>query len=184
MYTLTQPLILCGFMASGKTATAKAMGKILQSGFVDLDVQIEAEVGKSIPQIFKDHGEDYFRRIERRTVIKVINEAPKIISLGGGALQNQELLDKVKAHAILIFIRPDFEQIFKRLINSRKRPLIAREWAESINTDIAKERIKNVYLTRLPLYEQAHITQKVESNWSSFQVARKILDQVSQFQSL
>ena len=171
-------------MASGKTATAKAMGKIFQSGFVDLDAEIEIDEGKSISQIFEDHGEDYFRRIERRTVIKVINEAPKIISLGGGALQNQELLDKVKANAILIFIRPDFEQIFKRLINSRKRPLIARVWAESINTDIAKERIKNVYLTRLPLYEQAHITQKVESNWSPYQVARKILDQVSQFQSL
>ena len=83
MYRLTQPLILCGFMASGKTATAKAIGKIFQSGFVDLDVQIEVDEGKSIPQIFEDHGEDYFRRIERRTVIKVINEAPKIISLGG-----------------------------------------------------------------------------------------------------
>ena len=184
MDRLTQPLILCGFMASGKTATAKAMGKILHAGFVDLDAEIEAEVGKSIPQIFKDHGEDYFRRIERSTVMKVINEAPKIISLGGGALQNQELLDQVKAHAILIFICPDFEQIFKRLINNRKRPLIAREWAESRNPDIVKERIKNVYLSRLPLYEQAHITQKVESNWSPYQVANTILDQVSQFQQL
>ena len=154
-------------MASGITATVKAMGKIFQSGYVDLDAEIEIDEGKSISQIFEDHGEDYFRRIERRTVIKVINEAPKIISLGGGALQNQELLDKVKAHAILIFIRPDFEQIFKRLINSRKRPLIAREWAESINTDIAKERIKNVYLTRLPLPYNVfkHTIQKFRSSF-------------------
>ena len=89
----------------------------------------------------------------------------------------------IKAHAILIFIRPDFEQIFKRLINNKKRPLVAHEWAESRNTEIVKERIKNVYLSRLSLYEQAHITQPVESNWSPYQVARKILDQVSQFKS-
>jgi shikimate kinase len=115
--------------------------------------------------------------------MQVIHESPKIISLGGGALQNQEILDGIKEQSILVFLRPDFELIFKRLITNKKRPLIAREWAETRNPEIVKERIKNVYLTRLPLYEQAHIIQPVESDWSPYQVASKIFDQVSQFQS-
>ena len=170
-------------MASGKTSTAKAMGAIIHSDYVDLDAEIERREGVSIPEIFKKHGEDYFRLIERKIVIQVINESPKIISLGGGALQNQEILNRIKEQSILIFIRPDFELIFKRLIANKKRPLIAREWAESRNPEIVKKRIKNVYLNRLPLYEQAHITQPVESDWSPYQVASKIFDQVSQFQS-
>ena len=183
MDRLTQSIVLCGFMASGKTATAKAIGGIIHSDFVDLDVKIEVDEGKSIPKIFRDHGEDYFRRIERRLVIETVNKKTKIISLGGGALQNQELLDVIKAQSILIFIRPDFEILFRRLINNKKRPLIAREWAKSRNPEIVKKRVKNVYLNRLSLYEQAHITQTVESNWSPYQVAIKILDQVSQFHS-
>ena len=43
-------------MASGKTVTAKAIGGIIHSDFVDLDVQIEVDEGKSIPKIFRDHG--------------------------------------------------------------------------------------------------------------------------------
>ena len=182
MDKLTQTIVLCGFMASGKTVTAKAIGGIIHSDFVDLDVQIEVDEGKSI-KIFRDHGEDYFRRIERRTMIEAVNKTPKIISLGGGALQNQELLDMIKAQSILIFIRPDFELLFRRLINNKKRPLVAYEWAKSRNPEIVKKSIKNLYLSRLSLYEQAHITQPVESNWSPYQVASKILNQVSQFKS-
>ena len=183
MDKLTQPIVLCGFMASGKTATAKAIGGIIHSDFVDLDVQIEVDEGKSIPKIFRDHGEDYFRRIERRIMIEAVNKTPKIISLGGGALQNQELLDMIKAQSILIFIRPDFELLFRRLINNKKRPLVAHERAKSRNPELVKKSIKNLYLSRLSFYEQAHITQPVESNWSPYQVASKILNQVSQFKS-
>lgn len=183
MSKFTHPIVLCGFMASGKTATAKAMGAIIHSDYVDLDVEIERREGASIPEIFKEHGEEYFRHLERKTVMQVIHESPKIISLGGGALQNQEILDGIKEQSILVFLRPDFELIFKRLITNKKRPLIAREWAETRNPEIVKERIKNVYLTRLPLYEQAHITQPVESDWSPYQVASMVFDQVSQFQS-
>ena len=183
MSKLTHPIVLCGFIASGKTATAKAMCAIIHSDYVDLDAEIERREGASIPHLFDEYGEDYFRRIERKTVLDVIHKAPKLISLGGGALQNQQLWDTIKEQSILVFIRPDFELIFKRLMSNKKRPLLAREWAESRNPEIVKERIKNVYLSRLPLYEQAHITQPVESDWSPYQVASKIFDQVSQFQS-
>ena len=93
MDKLTQPIVLCGFMASGKTATAKAIGGIIHSDFVDLDVQIEFDEGNQ-PKIFRDHGEDYFRRIERRIMIGS-KQNPKNYFLGGGALQNQEL-DMIK----------------------------------------------------------------------------------------
>ena len=56
MDKLTQTIVLCGFMASGKTVTAKAIGGIIHSDFVDLDVQIEVDEGKSIPKIFRIMG--------------------------------------------------------------------------------------------------------------------------------
>ena len=51
----------------------------------------------------------------------------------------------IKAQSILIFIRPDFEQLFRRLINNKKRPLVAHEWAKSRNTDIAKKYKKLIF---------------------------------------
>ena len=59
-----------------------------------------------------------------------------------GALQNQELLDMVKAQSILIFIRPDFELLFRRLINNKKRPLVAHEWAKNQEIQNSKKKYK------------------------------------------
>ena len=59
--------------------------KKLNLKFIDIDNIIEKEVGMKIADIFKDKGENYFRILEERNTLKVLNFNNSVISLGGGA---------------------------------------------------------------------------------------------------
>jgi shikimate kinase len=58
-------IFLTGFMASGKSTVGLALAEVLHKDFFDLDLEIEARLGKSIAQIFEDEGAAFFREIER-----------------------------------------------------------------------------------------------------------------------
>ena len=58
-------IVLIGFMGTGKTSCGRMLASRLGCAFVDLDKQIEAKEGMSIPEIFEKHGEAYFRGKER-----------------------------------------------------------------------------------------------------------------------
>ena len=52
-------------MGSGKSTLGKKLAHNLELEFIDLDSYIETEEGRTIPQIFEEDGEDYFRKLER-----------------------------------------------------------------------------------------------------------------------
>ena len=54
---INQPLILMGYMGSGKTSIGKKISKILNVNFFDLDELIEKKYSKSVKKIFNDFGE-------------------------------------------------------------------------------------------------------------------------------
>ena len=73
-------------MGCGKTILGKALASQVNCPFLDLDKKIEEHENKSIHKIFELKGELYFRQIERKVLLELINSSiPKIISLGGGA---------------------------------------------------------------------------------------------------
>ena len=73
-------------MGCGKTILGKALASQVNYPFLDLDKKIEEYENKSIRKIFELKGELYFRQIERKVLLELINSSiPKIISLGGGA---------------------------------------------------------------------------------------------------
>ena len=173
------PLTLCGFMASGKTATAKALSQVMQTPWVDADAELERSYGSTIATIFKENGEAYFRSIEREIVQELLVSNYRIISLGGGALQDDALVDYIKAHSYLIFIKPSFEVIYERLIRSTHRPLLTKELEDADNEEVVKNRLKSLYLGRLQQYEKAHITIDVQESWSAHYVALQILEKLT-----
>jgi shikimate kinase len=60
-------IFLVGFMCSGKSTVGKLLADKLGYTFWDIDQVIEEREGKSIEEIFRDEGEEYFRSLERRT---------------------------------------------------------------------------------------------------------------------
>jgi len=81
-------LIFLGMMGSGKSSIGLLVAKKLKLEFVDIDKEIENEIGLSISKIFELKGENYFRKFEEKITLKKLKLKSKVISLGGGAFIN------------------------------------------------------------------------------------------------
>ena len=71
---INQPLVLMGYMGSGKTSIGKKISKILNINFFDLDELIEKNFDRSVKNIFNDFGEIEFRKKERAVLQKIISK--------------------------------------------------------------------------------------------------------------
>lgn len=134
-------IVLLGYMGCGKSTIANRLSKTTNIPFVDLDRIIEEKSNLSINQIFEQHGEIHFRKLEHDVFVELLN-APEnlIIGLGGGTpcyANNHELL---KGDNVLsIYLKASIETLFDRLVtNKSKRPLIADKSEAEMKEFIAK----------------------------------------------
>ena len=77
-------IVLTGFMGTGKTSVGREISRKLGYRFIDTDVLIEEREGCAISLIFKEKGEDYFRKLEEDVVEAVSKEKNVVIATGGG----------------------------------------------------------------------------------------------------
>ena len=129
---LGKNLTLTGMMGVGKSTIGKILAKKLNYNFVDVDKLIEAREGSSISLIFKNKGENYFRKIEKEIAISEIKKKETVISLGGGAFLNSTIRKITKKLSISFWLDLPFEKLESRLKKSRKRPLVNRNNSASI----------------------------------------------------
>ena len=112
-------------MGSGKTTLGRKLAYILQHQFIDLDEYIEEYEERSISQIFKDDGEDYFRKIERFHLHRIIDKEDVVISTGGGTPCFFDNMDQMNKYGKTIYINMHPKQILPRLLLSQSlRPLL------------------------------------------------------------
>ena len=87
-------LVFLGMMGSGKSSIGSLTAKKLGIKFIDVDKEIERELGLSISKIFETKGEDYFRKFEEKTTLKILKNNSVVVSLGGGAFINKVIEKK------------------------------------------------------------------------------------------
>ena len=134
-------IVLLGYMGCGKSTIAQNLSKITNIPFLDLDKCIEKKVNLSINEIFEQHGEVYFRKLEHEIFVELLQSPENnIIGLGGGTpcyANNHELLQKEDVTSI--YLKASIETLFNRLVNNKsKRPLIANMNEEEMREFIAK----------------------------------------------
>ena len=140
-------LLLTGFMCSGKTYLGKLAAQTFGLTFVDADACIEKCELKSIPEIFLEKGEEYFRNIETKYFKDIIKTPGKgLIIASGGGFPNKEENRLLMKKGISIFVNTDIELILDRLNSEekQKRPLLK---------NIDNKEIKKLYEKRLTLYK-------------------------------
>ena len=95
MYNLSKinrkNICIMGLMGSGKSVIGKELSKFLDFKFYDIDKEIELKTKKSINEIFKENGELYFRNLEEKICVKLLNQNNCVISLGGGSVTNKKI---------------------------------------------------------------------------------------------
>ena len=125
-------IILCGFMGCGKTTLGKMLAEQLNMEFLDIDKIIEDKQNLKISEIFENWGEFYFRSLESIAVNDIYKLKNKIISLGGGTLENPENVQKLKSNGIIFFLDVPLNVIEKRLQDDKIRPLLKSQNIESL----------------------------------------------------
>lgn len=116
-------LVLCGFMGCGKTSVAKRLGELLGISPLDTDQLIERQEKKTISAIFKEHGEETFRSLERKVVQEVSSQKGAIISLGGGTVLDPRNVEAIKQNGLLVWLDTPIERIIEVLQGDTSRPL-------------------------------------------------------------
>ena len=132
-------LVFLGMMGSGKSSMGLLTAKKLKLEFIDVDKEIEKELGLTISKIFEMKGENYFRKFEEKITLKKLKYNSTVISLGGGAFENENIRKEILKNHISFWLNWDNKILLNRIKNSKKRPL-AFNSTENELTDLIKKR--------------------------------------------
>lgn len=144
---MARPLVLTGFMGSGKSAVGRKVAAQLGWGFVDLDEVIEARWGCPITQIFAEEGEAVFRAAERALFQRLLQQPGLVIATGGGTLADPDSLALALKKARVVWLDAPFHVLLERIQGDAGRPLLAE----------GREALEGRMAAREPLYAQAHV---------------------------
>ena len=118
-------IFLVGYMGCGKSTLGKKLAINLNYDFIDLDNYIEEQEGRTIKEIFADDGEDYFRKLERVYLHRVIDTENVVISSGGGTPCFFDNMDQMNEYGLTVYINMHPKALIPRLkLSELYRPLI------------------------------------------------------------
>jgi len=146
-------IVLVGMPGSGKSAVGRRLAARLDLPFLDADEEIERAAGKPITDIFKDHGEPYFREGERKVIARLLRAGPQVLATGGGAFMVPETRDCIRQTGISVWLKAELALLLRRVLRRNNRPLLAKD---------PEGAMRQLMETRYPVYAKADIT--VESH--------------------
>ena len=161
-----RPLILTGFMGSGKSSVGRVLAQRLSCPFIDLDSEVVAASGRSINEIFSQDGEQAFREMETLCLEQVLMRGQSVIATGGGvvvAAGNRRLM---RARGIVVNLDVSLPHVLQRLDGATDRPLF--------DGSDAANRVKSLMDDRKQFYADADI--RIDTDGKSVEdVAAEIL---------
>jgi len=149
----SRSIVLVGMPGSGKSAVGRRLAARLELPFVDADEEIERAAGKPITDIFKDHGEPYFRDGERKVIARLLRSCPQVLATGGGAFMVAETRENIAKSGISVWLKAELPLLMRRVLKRNNRPLLEKD-PEGV--------MRQLMDTRYPVYAKADIT--VESH--------------------
>ncbi len=110
-------IFLIGISGSGKSTVGRLLAQRLNVPFLDSDALIEVECGESIPTIFAQHGEAYFRACESRALTHAISTSHNgaVIATGGGAVLSEANRALMAEHGIRVWLQTEPDIALERL---------------------------------------------------------------------
>ncbi|MFA6532505.1 MAG: shikimate kinase [Patescibacteria group bacterium] len=170
-------IVLIGMKACGKSTVGKLLAKKLEMKFIELDQEIEkthlSEKNErlSFREIFKKHGADHFRFLEKKvlkTIVENNKEEQIILACGGGTPLNPENQELLKKLGKIIFLDADEKALLPRILKHGVPAFFP------FPSDPEKS-LKELLKKRKPVYEK--IADKIISfkNESPEELVKKII---------
>jgi shikimate kinase len=155
---------LIGYRGAGKTTIGRKLADRLWMSFADSDERVIQQAGKTIREIFDQHGEPTFRDLESKIVLELSKLSDHVIALGGGALlsdANREALSKDE-HKI-VYLRCDPEELHRRI---QADPQTAANRPNLTPLGGSVDEIKNLLVERESLYRSCMTAELDVTNLS------------------
>jgi len=165
---MRRPLIVSGFMASGKSSVGKRVAELAGRPFVDLDSRIEARFGAPVARIFSEQGEAVFRAAEREELGALLDarspDSP-VVSVGGGCLVRRDLRLRAIDEAVVVSLQVSADEVVARVGQDASRPNLAGD---------TRARAEELLELRATAYAEAHARLETRGA-STHDVAQKAL---------
>ncbi len=140
---------LLGLRGAGKSSIGRRLARRLRVPFVELDRQVEQSAGLALSEIFALHGEDYYRRLERATLERLLAEnRPMVLATGGGLVHARETYALLKRRALTVWLKARPEDHWNRVVKQGDRRPMA-------DHPQAMAELRRILAVREPLYAEA-----------------------------
>ncbi len=158
-------IFLYGPPGSGKSAAGRLLAESLNLPFFDLDTEIETHSGHSIAEIFASEGEAGFRRTERTELQRLLGASDSVVTLGGGALLNDETRLGVEARGMVLCLSASLHTLVERLADDRvQRPLLEGEPVRRLEALLAQ---REAHYASFPLHLDTTALSPGEVAWQA-----------------
>lgn len=132
MSTKKNTIVLCGFMACGKSTLGKALARQLGYDFVDTDAMLLSDSGMTLAEMFAKGGEAYFRDLEHETIKKAAALRNTIISTGGGVMTFERNARLLAENAEIIHVCRSFDLCYESIRCRQNRPIAGQKTREQM----------------------------------------------------
>ena len=140
-------IVLIGMMGAGKSSVGRALQRRTGLARFDMDELIEAKAGMTVPEIFAQKGEPWFRDLESTVLAEAPLQGPAIIVTGGGVVLRPGNVTALKQMGTVIWLDADAATLLERASQRGNRPLL--------QTADPQAAMAALLAIRLPLYTQA-----------------------------
>ena len=162
--------VLVGMPGAGKSSVGRQLARRLNVAFWDSDAVIEQRIGCTIREFFDREGEAAFRDLEAEVIRELCTGDDCVLATGGGSVLRPENRAVLHANGTVMYLRASPDQLYRRLKNDTKRPLL--QVADPLQA------LKDLYAVRDPLYrETAHFVMET-GRPSLAMLVNKILIQI------
>jgi shikimate kinase len=141
-------VILVGFMGAGKSTVGRLLARRVGRCFVETDAMITAREGRSIPEIFADRGEPYFRQLEADVLDALAHKRDHVVATGGGFPCAPGAMDRLLGLGTVVWLATDFETAYARANRVGGRPMLAGR---------SVDEARALYRNRQEVYRRAHL---------------------------
>jgi shikimate kinase len=141
-------IVIVGFMGAGKSVCGRLLARRLGRCFVETDDMIVSRDGRPIPEIFRQDGEEVFRRLEGEVLEALALKSGDVIATGGGLPCREDRIEALRTLGIVVWLRGDLPELLDRARRLGGRPMLERSAAD----------IAALYRAREPYYARAHVT--------------------------